>query len=1618
MPLLSVGAMAQTGQALPQRPHSHLPLGFSDIDSHEQDLGTTPPPLVPLHGTGPQSSELDSLPLHSQAPAAASAPALASASAGSLPLQQPPAAAATPQPPARHGLFSRSHQHHASVVASAAPAIPLPAISPLSPLSPTTMPAPSGMPLDAMASKPAPAAPPSAAQPAASPAPPLTPTRSRPKGSFRIGIPMSRRKGSTGSADGEGLQPKDSVDEQRSPLSRSLPASSFFHQHYSKMQQTQQQQQRQQQQQQQQQQYQQQQLLHPHLARDGPEPQSPSRTSMSLSLAGSGRKSFSYAITRRSNSDMHFADDHRSGTSSGQPSLHKQTSATLSIGSTSHGSLLRRTTLSSPTAQTAPRGFSSISLATAAATLTPSASGTGTPNRAGSRRTSNPLLAEPVRETFQMVRDYDPQTGNKMINNYMVIREIGRGVHGKVKLCIDTETNEKWAIKIVEKNAKRRFQSKLSAAARAAAEGGQEPPNPQLEKIKREIAILKKCAHPHVVRLHEVIDDPHSDKIYLVLEYLEGGEITWHDSSDPPRPVLSIDETRAIFRDVVCGVQYLHYQGIVHRDIKPANLLWTADHRVKISDFGVSVFVGRRRKRRPRVHMGGGAATAGSGTDTRNDISRLRDRHRRDRSRASFSRPHSRDDPADRIASGVLSDSALLDDMGETTNDDEEAAPRASMDGLPEETDELELAKTAGSPAFFAPELCGMGDEELMASISSISARVQQIQASRAHALGGFPAAAPVPIAGQGVPSLDELDESLDLSRSFATEAPLSVSSAAPSPLPAPLPSPALQPRMSGTMLPSPTDGRSVASSSHDRLRGFVHLPVKHASGASLSAASGSSAHPTSQADQDTGPADAAHTHLHASHPPHPPHPPQQQQQQLQLPRPSSSSLRLAASTRSASLVSANAAALAAAVSASGAHSGSQATTPTTPTTPLSAAADHRLSMQLEGVREDAVGERAPGGSPVRVVAPAHSMHSMHSLHSMHSAQSLARKDPARPIHGPTSRPSFSSSIRRSGSFAASIAAASGGAAPRVVIVDAQNGSDTGAGSDAPPIGAPIDIWAMGVTLFCFVFGRVPFIADTEFELFNVIIKQPVVFPEEPPIDDNLRDLFLRLLEKEPTKRATLEEIKSHPWLTADMTPAERVAWFEQTDPSFQYAERLFASEEDVSKALTVMDRIRNRIRKISNSFHNLAAGLSFRRRTLSMPSVGPDGTSPAASPTSRNASHADLNPSQPAAAVVPGSPQQYQQPLQHPESRISTSSRRSIRSSVTSPVPPVPPLPAGAAQQRVRPSLEGVGAPSPSAPIAIAASARSVPTPAAAGSEEPRQLATSPAWVRWGDGEHAETPLARLTLDRSRPWDEDAVPVRSSLSLSRSMSAHTSAVPGFSPAGASLPRTSFAAAAAAAAATAAGAATAAAASVPDPFAYIPHEAFASYGGPEDLGGEVIPSPPRDTLDRIQIVRRESSNSVTAGPDATAPMPLAPPRASFQFASSPEPYESPSAGEEYDRFDDLHKQSHAHRRSVTPRNARPLGSRVLASQHDDSATPTPSKRRDSTRLAGMPASGRSHEDDDDDDEEDEAQAARDLAAIQAERERVLAWSQAYDAGDEGDNDDEVAVPVAKSSRFR
>jgi SNF1-activating kinase 1 len=118
-----------------------------------------------------------------------------------------------------------------------------------------------------------------------------------------------------------------------------------------------------------------------------------------------------------------------------------------------------------------------------------------------------------INRTHKAQVEQDFITGRKLINQYEIIDEIGRGAHGKVKLGRSLETSDYVAIKIIQRFSKKRKLGKVTF-------------DPEV-KVKREIAILKKIRHPNVVGLLEVIDDPELKKIYMVLEHVELGEIVW-----------------------------------------------------------------------------------------------------------------------------------------------------------------------------------------------------------------------------------------------------------------------------------------------------------------------------------------------------------------------------------------------------------------------------------------------------------------------------------------------------------------------------------------------------------------------------------------------------------------------------------------------------------------------------------------------------------------------------------------------------------------------------------------------------------------------------------------------------------------------------------------------------------------------------------------------------------------------------------------------------------------------------------------------------------------------------------------------------------------------------------
>ncbi|XP_067934370.1 calcium/calmodulin-dependent protein kinase kinase 1-like isoform X2 [Watersipora subatra] len=84
--------------------------------------------------------------------------------------------------------------------------------------------------------------------------------------------------------------------------------------------------------------------------------------------------------------------------------------------------------------------------------------------------------------------------------------------------------------------------------------------------------------------------------------------------------------------------------------------------------------------------------------------------------------------------------------------------------------------------------------------------------------------------------------------------------------------------------------------------------------------------------------------------------------------------------------------------------------------------------------------------------------------------------------------------------------------------------------------GKALDIWALGITLYCFVFGKCPYLDDIPVALHQKIIKDPVPYPESPEISWQCKECINQMLEKKPESRITLDELKLNAWVTKDGT--------------------------------------------------------------------------------------------------------------------------------------------------------------------------------------------------------------------------------------------------------------------------------------------------------------------------------------------------------------------------------------------------------------------------------------------------------------------------------------------------
>ena len=189
------------------------------------------------------------------------------------------------------------------------------------------------------------------------------------------------------------------------------------------------------------------------------------------------------------------------------------------------------------------------------------------------------------------------------IGRYTVLRELGHGGFGMVYLARDEELQREVAIKIPRRQ---RFSSE-----------------DDLEHFFEEARTAAHLKHGGIVPIHDV--GRSQDGVpFVVMEYLEGQSLETTLASGQ----LTFRQIAEQMADVADSVHHAHQQGIVHRDLKPSNIVFDAQGKACITDFGLAerwqsgagrsspappVLAGTLRFIPPEVYSG--TATIGPGID-------------------------------------------------------------------------------------------------------------------------------------------------------------------------------------------------------------------------------------------------------------------------------------------------------------------------------------------------------------------------------------------------------------------------------------------------------------------------------------------------------------------------------------------------------------------------------------------------------------------------------------------------------------------------------------------------------------------------------------------------------------------------------------------------------------------------------------------------------------------------------------------------------------------------------------------------------------------------------------------------------------------------------------------
>ncbi|KAJ5905819.1 Serine/threonine-protein kinase 32B [Penicillium subrubescens] len=148
------------------------------------------------------------------------------------------------------------------------------------------------------------------------------------------------------------------------------------------------------------------------------------------------------------------------------------------------------------------------------------------------------------------------------LNHFRLLRVVGKGAFGKVRIVERKDTGLTFALKYIRKEEVVRSES--------------------VRNIIRERRMLEHLNHPFLCNLRYSFQD--MEYIYIVVDLMNGGDLRFHIS----RKCFTEEAVRFWMAELACALRYIHSQGIIHRDLKPDNVLLDSEGHVHLADFNVA----------------------------------------------------------------------------------------------------------------------------------------------------------------------------------------------------------------------------------------------------------------------------------------------------------------------------------------------------------------------------------------------------------------------------------------------------------------------------------------------------------------------------------------------------------------------------------------------------------------------------------------------------------------------------------------------------------------------------------------------------------------------------------------------------------------------------------------------------------------------------------------------------------------------------------------------------------------------------------------------------------------------------------------------------------------------